>query len=103
MVQKKYQYRRLWQSRLLNRKLRRDAIPIDISTFRHIKGNIGLHGYRRVRKQDSSNVRAYRKDTYGTTFMFLNLEQSTIEAKTETWGGLMSICSDFDLRSYRSF
>jgi len=103
MVQKKYQFRRLWQSKLLTTKLRRDAIPIDISTFRHIKGNIGMHGYRRVRSKDRANVRAYRKDTYGTTMMFINLEQATIEAKTETWGGLMSICSDFDLRSYRSF
>ncbi|GAH72004.1 unnamed protein product, partial [marine sediment metagenome] len=40
--------------------------------------------------------------SYGITFMFINLEESTIEGKTETWGGLMGVCSDFGLRSYRS-
>ncbi|MHC4644732.1 MAG: hypothetical protein ACYTBJ_04470 [Planctomycetota bacterium] len=102
VVKKKLPYRRLWQARLLGKRIGRDAIPVDISLFRKIKGNIGLHGYRRVRKEDRENTRAYRKDSYGTTLVLLNLGESTIEARTETWGGLMAICSDFDLRSYRS-
>jgi hypothetical protein len=102
MIKRKFPYRRLWQARLLNRKIGRDAIPIDISIFKRIRGHIGLHGYRRVRKQDREDVRAYRKDSHGITFMFINLEKSTIEAKTETWSGLMGVCSDFNLRSYRS-
>ena len=102
-MQKKFPYRRLWQARLLNKKLRRDAIPIDISVFKHVKGNIRAHGYRRARKRGSDNIRAYIKDTYGRVMIFINLKESTIESKTETWGGLMGICSDFDLRSYRSF
>ena len=102
-IKRKFPYRRLWQAKLLNRKIRKGAIPIDISIFKRIKGHIGLHGYRRVRKQDRENVRAYRKDSYGITFMYINLEESTIEGKTETWGGLMGVCSDFNLRSYRSF
>ncbi|MHC4659995.1 MAG: hypothetical protein ACYS83_12610 [Planctomycetota bacterium] len=125
-MKKKFAYRRLWQSRLLNRKLKRDVIPIDISLFKKIKGHIGLHGYRRARKEDRENVRAkkikghiglhgyrrarkedrenvraYRKDSYGTTLVFIDLVESTIEGKTETWGGLMGMCSDFGLRSYR--
>ncbi|MHC4185629.1 MAG: hypothetical protein ACYSUC_05780 [Planctomycetota bacterium] len=100
-MQRKFPYRLLWQARLLNRKTRRDAIPIDMSLFRKIKGNIGLHGYRRERKEDSDNVRAYRKDAYGRTLMFIDLERRTIEGKTETWGGLMSVCSDFGLRTHR--
>jgi len=101
MVKKRFPYRRLWQAVLLNRKIRKGAIPIDVSLFRKIKGNIGLHGYRRIRKEDREGVRAYRKDSYGITFVFINLEKRTIEGKTETWGGLMGVCSDFDLRSYR--
>jgi len=87
----------------LNKKLRRDAIPIEISSFKRIKANIGLHSYRRIREQDGDNGRAYRKDTYGTSLMYIDLEESTIEGKTQTWGGLMNICSDFDLTSYRPF
>jgi hypothetical protein len=60
-----------------------------------------LHGYRRVRKHDSEGVRAYRKDSYGATLIFINLEERSIEAKTEAWGGLMGVCSDFNLRPYR--
>jgi hypothetical protein len=101
MVMKKFIYRRFWQARLLNKKVGRDAIPIDISQFRKIRGMIGLHGYRRVRKEDRKNVRAYRKDSYGTVLVFIDLDGRTIEAKTEAWGGLMGVCSDFDLRSYR--
>ena len=100
-MKKKFAYQRTWQCRLLNRKLRRDAIPIEISLFKKIKGTIGLHGYRRIRKEDRENVRAYRKDSYGTTFVFINLLERTIEGRTESWGGLMGMCSDFDLRSYR--
>jgi len=103
MVKKKYPYRRLWQSRLLNRRLSQDVIPIDISEFKRIKSTIGLHGYRRVRKEDTDNVRAYRKDSYGTTLVYINLEEKTIEGKTETWGGLMYVCDDFGLISYRHF
>jgi hypothetical protein len=100
-MKKKFAYRRIWQSKLLNKKLKRDVIPIDISQFKKIKGHIGLHGYRRARKEDRENVRAYRKDSYGTTFVFIDLVESTIEGKTESWGGLMGMCSDFGLRSYR--
>lgn len=102
MMKKKLSYRRLWQALLLNRKIRKGAIPIDVSLFKRIKANVGLHGYRRIRKRDSNGVRAYQKDSYGTTLVFIDPEQSTIEAKTETWGGLMGLCGDFDLRSYRS-
>ncbi len=102
-MEKKLPYRLLWQALLLNRKTKRDAIPIDISLFKTIKSNIGLHGYRRVRREDRKDVRAYRKDTYGTTFLYVNLEESSIEAITETWSGLMSICGEFDLRPYRTF
>lgn len=102
IMKRRFQYRRLWQARLLNRKLRRDAIPIDVSSFKRIKANIGLHGYRRIRKEDKEDVRAYRKASYGITLVFINIERSTIEAKTQTWGGLMGLCSDFNLRSYRS-
>jgi hypothetical protein len=101
-VKKKFPHRRLWQAQLLGRRIKGDAIPINISLFRRVKGNIGLHGYRRVRKRDRDNVRAYRKDSYGTTLVFIDLKERTIEGRTETWGGLMAICSDFDLRSYRS-
>jgi len=87
---------------LLSRRVRKGAIPIDVSVFKKIKSTVGLHGYRRVRKQDKENVRAYRKDSYGTTFLFVNLEQSSVEGKTQTWSGLMAICSEFGLRSYRS-
>jgi hypothetical protein len=101
-IKRKLAYRRLWQAKLLNRRIKKGAIPIEISQFKKIKGTIGLHGYRRIRKEDRDNVRAYRKDSYGITFMFINLEESSIEGKTETWGGLMGVCSDFNLRSYRS-
>ena len=101
MLRKKLPHKRLWQARLLSRKLRCDAIPIEVSQFRKIKGTIGLHGYRRVRNQDRDNVRAYIKDTYGTTFIFVDIEKSAVEGRTETWGGLMALCSDFGLRSYR--
>jgi len=101
-MKKKLPYRLLWQALLLNRKTKRDAIPINISLFKTIKSNIGLHGYRRVRKEDKQDVRAYRKDTYGTTFLYVNLVDSSIEAITETWSGLMSICGEFDLRPYRT-
>jgi len=102
-MKKKLPYRLLWQALLLNRKTRRDAIPIDISLFKTIRSNIGLHGYRRVRKEDRKDVRAYRKDTYGITFLYVDLNKSSIECKTETWSGLMSICGEFDLRPYRAF
>lgn len=102
MMKKKLPYRLLWQALLLNRKTKKDAIPIDISLFKTIKSNIGLHGYKRVRKEDRKNVRAYRRDTYGTTFLYVNLEESSIEGITETWSGLMSICSEFNLRAYRA-
>ncbi len=102
MMRKKLPYRLLWQALLLNRKTEKDAIPIDVSLFKTIRNNIGLHGYRRVRKEDREDVRAYRKDTYGTTFLYVNLEESSIECKTETWSGLMSICSEFNLRAYRA-
>lgn len=102
MIKRRFPYRRLWQARLLNRRIKKGTIPIEISQFRKIKGTIGLHGYRRVRKEDRENVRAYRKDSYGITFMYINLQDSSIEAKTEAWGGLMGVCSDFNLRSYRS-
>lgn len=85
----------------MSRKVRKGAIPIDMSLFRRIKGNIRLHGYRRARKEDRENVRAYRKDSHGTVLMFINLEKSAVEARTETWGGLMSVCSDFGLSSYK--
>lgn len=85
----------------MNRKAKRGAIPIDVSVFKRIKGNIGLHGYRRIRKEDRDGVRAYRKDSYGITFVFINIEESSIEGKTETWGGLMGVCSEFGLRAYR--
>jgi hypothetical protein len=101
MLKKKLPYKRVWEARLLSRKMKRDSIPIEVSLFRKIKGTIGLHGYRRVRNQDRDNVRAYRKDTYGTTFIFIDIERSAVEGKTETWGGLMAVCSDFGLRSYK--
>ena len=100
-MNKKLPYMRLWQAELLNRKIRKDAIPIDISSFRKVKGNIGLHGYRRIRTEGTEDVREYRKDTYGTTLMFINIQDSTIETKTETWVGLMAVCDEFDLSSYR--
>jgi len=101
-MKKKLPYRLLWQALLLNRKTRKEAIPIDISLFKTIKSNIGLHGYRRVRKEDREDVRAYRKDTYGTTILYVNLKDSSIEGITETWSGLMGICSEFGLRAYRA-
>ncbi|MHC4474057.1 MAG: hypothetical protein ACYTEL_00330 [Planctomycetota bacterium] len=101
MVEKKFPYRRLWQAEILTRKVARNAIPIHMSLFKRIRGNIGLHGYRRIRKQDEGEVRAYRKDAYGETLVFIDVEHRAIEAKTETWGGLMGLCSDFDLTPYR--
>ena len=101
MAMKKLPYRRVWQAKLLNRKLSKTAIPIDISQFRKIRGVIGLHGYRRVRYEDSPGIRAYRKDSYGMVFVYVNLNESLLEAKSESWGGLMGICSDFNLRTYR--
>ena len=86
----------------MNRKIRKNAIPIDISTFKEIRGNIGLHGYKRMRTADKDNVRAYRKDSYGTTLVFINLQERAIEARTETWTGLMGLCDEFDLKSYRT-
>jgi hypothetical protein len=102
MLKRKFPYRRTWQARLLNKKVGRYAIPIDISHFKKVKANIGLHGYRRTRKQDSESARAYRKDSYGITLVLVNLEDSAIEVRTETWGGLMGLCSDFNLRPYRA-
>ena len=102
VIKKKLTYRRVWQARLLNRKTRRGAIPIDVSLFKKVKGTVGLHGYRRVRKDDADDVRAYRKDSYGMTLMFVDVEERTIEGKTESWSALMSICSEFNLRAYRS-
>lgn len=101
VIKRKVPYRRVWQAVLLNRKIRRSAIPIDISLFKKVKGTIGLHGYRRVRKDDEDDIRAYRKDSYGMTLMFVNVEERTIEGKTESWSALMSICSEFGLRAYR--
>ncbi|MHC4625154.1 MAG: hypothetical protein ACYS4W_14770 [Planctomycetota bacterium] len=101
MIKKKFPHKRTWQAVLLSRKVRRDAIPIQITAFKRIKGNIGLHGYRRVRSEDVEGVRMYRKDSHGTVLVYINLEESTIEAKTQTWGGLMSLCGDFSLISYR--
>lgn len=101
-MKKKLPYRCLWQAQLLNRKTRKDAIPIDISLFKHIKNHVGLHGYRRIKAEDREDVRVYRKDTYGRTLVFINLQDSTIEGKTETWVGLMGLCGEFDLRLYRT-
>jgi hypothetical protein len=102
MIKRKFPYKLFWQARLLNRRLGRRVIPIEISQFKKIKSTIGLHGYRRVRKEDREDVRAYRKDSYGITFMYINLQDSSIEAKTEAWGALMGVCSDFNLRPYRA-
>jgi hypothetical protein len=101
-MKKKFPYRRLWQAKLLSRRIGKKAIPIEISSFRKIKGTVGLHGYRRFRKEDKEGVRAYRKDSYGATLIYINVEQSSIEAKTEAWGGLMGVCSDFNLIPYRT-
>ena len=107
-MQKELPHRRLWQAALLNRKTRRDAIPINISLFKRIKNNIGLRGYRRIRikdsqdSEDSEGVRTYRKDTYGTTLIFINTEKSTVEGRAETWSGLMAVCDEFDLKLYRT-
>jgi hypothetical protein len=101
-MKKKFPYKCLWQALLLNRKIKKRAIPIDISKFKEIRGNIGLHGYQRMRSADKENVRAYRNDSYGTTLVFVNLEDSAIEVKTETWSGLMAICSEFDLKAYKT-
>lgn len=100
-MKKKLPYRCLWQAELLNRKTRKDAIPIDISLFKKIKSNVGLLGYRRIRREGEEDIRVYRRDTYGTTYIFINLEQSSVEARTETWTGLTGICSEFDLIPYR--
>jgi len=102
MIKRKFQHRRLWQAKLLNRRISKGVIPIEISQFKKIKGTIGLHGYRRIRKQDREDVRAYRKDSYGATLMFINLQDRSIEARTEAWGGLMGVCSDFNLIPYRT-
>jgi len=102
MMDKKLAYRLLWEARLLNRRVGPDVIPIDISTFKRIRGNIGLGGWHRSRKDDLGNVRVYRKDSYGMMLVFIDLDEKTIECKTEAWGGLMCVCSDFGLRSYRS-
>jgi hypothetical protein len=101
-MKKIFPYKCLWQASLLTRKVGKDAVPIDISKFKAIKGNIGLHGYRRVRRESKSDVRAYRKDTYGITFVFINFQDHAIEARTETWAGLMALCSEFDLIPYRT-
>jgi hypothetical protein len=101
-MEKKFAYRLFWEARLLDRRTRPDAIPIDISTFKQIAGNIGIGGWHRSRKDDSENIRAYRKDSYGMMLVFIDFNEKTIEGKTEAWGGLMHICSDFGLRSYRS-
>ncbi|MHC4446035.1 MAG: hypothetical protein ACYTA5_25860 [Planctomycetota bacterium] len=101
MVKRRYPYRRLWQAEILTRKVARNAIPIHIGLFKRVQGNIGLHGYRRIRREDADNVRAYRKESYGVTLVFIDIEHRAIEAKTETWGGLMGLCSDFDLTPYR--
>jgi hypothetical protein len=101
-MDKKLAYRLMWQARLLHRKTWPDAIPIDISTFKQIAGNIGVGGWHRSRKDDIDEVRAYRKDSYGMMLVFIDFDEKTIEGKTEAWGGLMYICSDFGLKSYRS-
>jgi len=101
-MERKLPYRRLWQAKLLNRRLSRDVIPIEISQFRKIKGTIGLHGYRRIRERDREDVRAYKKASYGVTFIFINLQDRTIEGKTESWAALMGVCSDFNLIPYRT-
>ena len=92
----------MWQAELLNRKTRKDAVPIDVGVFKEIRGNIGLHGYRRIRRPSDEGLRIYKKDTYGIIYVFVNLEQSSIEARAETWSGLMGLCSEFDLVSYRT-
>jgi hypothetical protein len=102
-MKRKFSYRCLWQAKLLSRKTSRKAIPIEISSFRRVKGTIGLHGYRRVRKEDREGVRAYRKDSYGVALIYIDIEQRSIEAKTEAWGGLMGVCSDLNLTPYRTF
>ncbi len=101
-MEKKFPYRCKWQAELLNRKTRKDAVPIDISDFKQIRGNIGLHGYRRIQRPSNDDIRIYRKDTYGTIYVFLNMGQSLIEARAETWSGLMGLCSEFDLIPYRT-
>ena len=101
-MKKRFPFRCQWQALLLNRKIPKDIVPIDISMFREIKGNVGLHGYRRTRAIDRENTRAYRKDTYGITIIYINTQDSSIEARTETWTGLMALCSEFELKPYRS-
>ena len=101
-MEKKFPYRCLWQAELLSRKTSRNAVSIDISHFKEVRGTIGLHGYRRIYRPTGEAVRMYRKDTYGTTFVFINLQDSSIEARTETWTGLMGLCSEFDLKPYRT-
>jgi hypothetical protein len=100
-MKRKLPYRCLWQAELLNRKVRKDAVPIDISLFKKIKGSIGLLGYRRIIKEGQEHIRIYRKDTYGTTYMIVNLEQSSVETRTETWTGFTGVCSEFGLIPYR--
>jgi hypothetical protein len=100
-MKKKLSYKCLWQAELLNRKIKRGAIPIDISLFKKVKTGIGQLGYRRLLKEGRENVKVYRKDTYGTTMILINLEQSSIEGKSETWAGLMAACSEFNLVPYK--
>jgi len=101
-MKKRFPFRCQWQALLLNRKVPKEVVPIDISQFKEVKGNIGLHGYRRTRAIDRENVRAYRKDTYGTTLIYISTQDRSIEARTETWTGLMAFCSEFELKPYRS-
>jgi len=102
-MKKRLPYKCLWQAELLNRKIRRDAIPISISSFKKIKTSVGLLGYRRIRKAGSENLRVYRKDAYGTALVFINLDESSVTGKTETWSGLMGMCDELGLVPYRRF
>jgi hypothetical protein len=100
-MKKKLPYKRFWQAQLLNRKIRKGAIPIDVSLFKKVKSSIGLLGYRRIITEGRGGLKVYRRDTYGTTMIFINLEQSAVEVKAETWAGLMGACDDFGLIPYR--
>jgi len=100
-MDRKFEYGCTWQAMLLNRKRDKSKIPIDVSHFKSIKNHIGLHGYRRAKGQDAEGVRVYKKDVYGVVMVYINMEERTIECKSETWSGLMGICGEFDLSTYR--
>lgn len=100
-MDRKFEYGCTWQALLLNRKLDKSMIPIDVTKFKSIKNHIGLHGYRRAKGHDDANIRAYKKDLYGVVLVYINMEERTVECKSETWSGLMGICGEFDLSTYK--